>query len=229
MYKLKEIADKVYYVGVNDRQKALFENMWPLPYGVSYNSYIIKDEKIALIDTVDFCYTELYLSKIRAILGNHPIDYLIVNHMEPDHSASIRAIREYYPQVKIVGNSKTIGMIEGFYGICDNFCEIKDGDTLSLGNKNLKFYMTPMVHWPETMMTYCVEDKTLFSGDAFGCFGTIDGGIIDTEMNTERYWNEMYRYYSNIVGKYGNPVQTALKKLRGIDIGMICTTHGPVW
>ena len=229
MSNITEIRPNIFYVGVNDRTKHLFEGLWPLPLGVSYNSYIIKDEKIALIDTVDFCYTELYLSKIRAILGNHPIDYLIVNHMEPDHSASIRAIREYYPQVKIVGNSKTIGMIEGFYGICDNFCEIKDGDTLSLGNKNLKFYMTPMVHWPETMMTYCVEDKTLFSGDAFGCFGTIDGGIIDTEMNTERYWNEMYRYYSNIVGKYGNPVQTALKKLRGIDIGMICTTHGPVW
>ena len=229
MSNITEIRPNIFYVGVNDRTKHLFEGLWPLPLGVSYNSYIIKDEKIALIDTVDFCYTELYLSKIRAILGDRPIDYLIVNHMEPDHSASIRAIREYYPQVKIVGNSKTIGMIEGFYGICDNFCEIKDGDTLSLGNKNLKFYMTPMVHWPETMMTYCVEDKTLFSGDAFGCFGTIDGGIIDTEMNTERYWSEMYRYYSNIVGKYGNPVQTALKKLSGIDIGMICSTHGPVW
>lgn len=229
MSNITEIRPNIFYVGVNDRTKHLFEGLWPLPLGVSYNSYIIKDEKIALIDTVDFCYTELYLSKIRAILGDRPIDYLIVNHMEPDHSASIRAIREYYPQVKIVGNSKTIGMIEGFYGICDNFCEIKDGDTLSLGNKNLKFYMTPMVHWPETMMTYCVEDKTLFSGDAFGCFGTIDGGIIDTEMNIERYWSEMYRYYSNIVGKYGNPVQTALKKLSGIDIGMICSTHGPVW
>ena len=154
MSNITEIRPNIFYVGVNDRTKHLFEGLWPLPLGVSYNSYIIKDEKIALIDTVDFCYTELYLSKIRAILGNHPIDYLIVNHMEPDHSASIRAIREYYPQVKIVGNSKTIGMIEGFYGICDNFCEIKDGDTLSLGNKNLKFYMTPMVHWPETMMTY---------------------------------------------------------------------------
>ena len=229
MSNITEIRPNIFYVGVNDRTKHLFEGLWPLPLGVSYNSYIIKDEKIALIDTVDFCYTELYLSKIRAILGNHPIDYLIVNHMEPDHSASIRAIREYYPQVKIVGNSKTIGMIEGFYGICDNFCEIKDGDTLSLGNKNLKFYMTPMVHWPETMMTFDETEGILFSGDGFGCFGTVDGGFLDTRINVDKYWGEMVRYYSNIVGKYGSPVQRALQKLGGLPISAICSTHGPVW
>ena len=150
--------------------------------------------------------------------------------MEPDHSASIRSIKQHYPDINIVGNNKTIGMIEGFYGLCDGFKEIKEGDTLSLGNnKTMRFYMTPMVHWPETMMSYLIEEKTLFTGDAFGCFGTLDGGIIDSEMNTDRYWDEMYRYYSNIVGKYGASVQAALKKLKDVDIQMICSTHGPVW
>ena len=229
MSAIKEISTNIHYVGVNDRTKHLFEGLWPLPLGVSYNSYLIVDEKVVLIDTVDHCYTDLFFEKIKNVLGNRPIDYLVVNHMEPDHSASISAIRHMYPEVKIIGNSKTIGMIEGFYGIFDNFHEVKDGDQLSLGGKRLTFYMTPMVHWPETMMTYCENDKVLFSGDAFGCFGTLDGGIIDSQMNTERYWDEMYRYYSNIVGKYGAPVQKALAKLSGLDIQMICSTHGPVW
>ena len=149
--------------------------------------------------------------------------------MEPDHSASINNLCRVYPDIKIIGNSKTIGMIEGFYGIFDKFHEVKDGDRLPLGEKVLTFYMTPMVHWPETMMTYCEDDKILFSGDAFGCFGTLDGGIIDYQMNTEKYWDEMFRYYSNIVGKYGAPVQKALAKLSGIDIQIICSTHGPIW
>ena len=229
MSAITEISTNIHYVGVNDRTKHLFEGLWPLPLGVSYNSYLIVDEKVVLIDTVDHCYTDLFFEKIKNVLGNRPIDYLVVNHMEPDHSASISAIRHMYPEVKIIGNSKTIGMIEGFYGIFDNFHEVKDGDQLSLGGKRLTFYMTPMVHWPETMMTYCENDKVLFSGDAFGCFGTLDGGIIDSQMNTERYWDEMYRYYSNIVGKYGAPVQKALAKLSGLDIQMICSTHGPVW
>lgn len=229
MSAITEISTNIHYVGVNDRTKHLFEGLWPLPLGVSYNSYLIVDEKVVLIDTVDHCYTDLFSEKIKNVLGNRPIDYLVVNHMEPDHSASISAIRHMYPEVKIIGNSKTIGMIEGFYGIFDNFHEVKDGDQLSLGGKRLTFYMTPMVHWPETMMTYCENDKVLFSGDAFGCFGTLDGGIIDSQMNTERYWDEMYRYYSNIVGKYGAPVQKALAKLSGLDIQMICSTHGPVW
>lgn len=230
MPNITEIKPNVFYVGINDRTKHRFEGLWPLPLGVSYNSYIVKGEKIALIDTVDACYTEQYLTEIKSIIGNLPIDYLIVNHMEPDHSASIRSIKQHYPDINIVGNNKTIGMIEGFYGLCDGFKEIKEGDTLSLGNnKTMRFYMTPMVHWPETMMSYLIEEKTLFTGDAFGCFGTLDGGIIDSEMNTDRYWDEMYRYYSNIVGKYGASVQAALKKLKDVDIQMICSTHGPVW
>lgn len=226
---MTEISKNIFYVGVNDRTKHRFEALWPLPLGVSYNSYLVVGEKVALIDTVDHCHADLYLSKIKDILGNRPIEYLIINHMEPDHSAAIRFIRQHYPQIKIVGNNKTMDMIKGFYGICDGTCEIKDGDTLSLGTRNLRFYMTPMVHWPETMMTYDESTGTLFSGDAFGCFGALNGGVIDREMNTDCYWDEMWRYYSNIVGKYGSPVQKALQKLDGTDIRMICSTHGPVW
>ena len=229
MSTITEISRNIHYVGVNDRTKHLFEGLWPLPLGVSYNSYLIVDKSVVLIDTVDHCYTDLFFEKIKNILGERPIDYLVVNHMEPDHSASINDLCRVYPDIKIIGNSKTIGMIEGFYGIFDKFHEVKDGDRLPLGEKILTFYMTPMVHWPETMMTYCEDDKILFSGDAFGCFGTLDGGIIDYQMNTEKYWDEMFRYYSNIVGKYGAPVQKALAKLSGIDIQIICSTHGPIW
>ena len=226
---ITEISTNIHYVGVNARTKHLFEGLWPWPLGVAYNSYLIVDKRVVLIDTVDHCYTDLLFEKIKNILGERPIDYFVVNHMEPDHSASISDLCHVYPDIKIIGNSKTIGMIEGFYGIFDKFHEVKDGDRLSLGEKNLAFYMAPMVHWPETMMTYCEDDKILFSGDAFGCFGTLDGGIIDYQMNTEKYWDEMFRYYSNIVGKYGAPVQKALAKLSGIDIQMICSTHGPIW
>ena len=229
MSTITEISRNIHYVGVNDRTKHLFEGLWPLPLGVSYNSYLIVDKSVVLIDTVDHCYTDLFFEKIKNILGERPIDYLVVNHMEPDHSASINDLCRVYPDIKIIGNSKTIGMIEGFYGIFDKFHEVKDGDRLPLGEKVLTFYMTPMVHWPETMMTYCEDDKILFSGDAFGCFGTLDGGIIDYQMNTEKYWDEMFRYYSNIVGKYGAPAQKALAKLSGIDIQIICSTHGPIW
>lgn len=229
MYKLKEIADKVYYVGVNDRQKALFENMWPLPYGVSYNSYLIVDEKTVLIDTVDVCYSDIFLKKVADALDGRSLDYLVVNHMEPDHAGSIRLLRQQYPDVQIVGNNKTFGMLDGYHGIKEGLYEVKEGDTLHTGRHELAFYMAPMVHWPEVMVTYDVTDKILFSADAFGTYGTLDGGVIDAEMNVEHYWEEMIRYYSNIVGKYGSPVQRALQKLSGLDIQTICSTHGPVW
>ena len=229
MYRLKEIADKVYYVGVNDRQKVLFENMWPLPYGVSYNSYLIADEKTVLVDTVDVCYADIYLKKIEDALKGRPLDYLIVNHMEPDHSGSIRLLRQQYPNVQIVGNKRTFDMLEGYHGITTGLLEIKDGDILEIGHHKLAFYLAPMVHWPEVMVTYDMTDKILFSADAFGTFGTLDGGVIDTELNLDHFWEEMRRYYSNIVGKYGNPVQKALQKLSGLDIQTICSTHGPVW
>ncbi|WP_420188007.1 FprA family A-type flavoprotein [Bacteroides pyogenes] len=229
MVQKSTIKGNVHYVGVNDRTKHLFEGMWPLPYGVSYNSYLIDDEMIALIDTVDICYFEVYLRKIKQVIGERPIDYLIINHMEPDHSGSIRLIKQHYPDIVIVGNKQTFGMVEGFYGVTGEQHLVGDGDSLDLGKHKLRFYMTPMVHWPETMMTFDETEHILFSGDAFGCFGTIDGGFLDTRMNIDKYWREMERYYSNIVGKYGCPVQKALAKLKDLPISTICSTHGPVW
>lgn len=229
MYKLKEIADNVYYVGVNDRQKALFENLWPLPYGVSYNSYLIVDEKTVLIDTVDVCYSDIFLRKVADALGGRTLDYLVVDHMEPDHAGSIRLLRQQYPDVKIVGNNKTFGMLEGYHGIREGLYEVKEGDTLEIGRRRLTFYMAPMVHWPEVMVTYDKTDRILFSADAFGTYGTLDGGVIDEEMDVTHFWDEMIRYYANIVGKYGSPVQRALQKLSGLEIRTICSTHGPVW
>ena len=149
--------------------------------------------------------------------------------MEPDHSSSIAALRRIYPDIEIVGNAKTLQMIEGFYGIAGGTVEVKEGDTLDLGGKTLSFHMIPMVHWPETMVTWCAGDRTLFSGDAFGTFGALDGGITDSQVETDRYWDEMRRYYACIVGKYGGPVQKALQKVRTLPVGTICSTHGPVW
>lgn len=223
------IKGKVHYVGVNDRNKALFEGLWPLPYGVTYNSYLIDDDMIALVDTVDICYFDVFLNKIKKVIGDKPINYLIINHMEPDHSGSIRLLKQHYPEIVIVGNKQTFGMVEGFYGVTGDRYVVGDGDFLDLGQHKLKFYLTPMVHWPETMMTFDETDGILFSGDGFGCFGALNGGVIDTKINIDIYWEEMIRYYSNIVGKYGSPVQKALQKLSGLKIEMICSTHGPVW
>lgn len=223
------LKGKIHYVGVNDRSTHLFEGMWPIPYGVSYNSYLIDDEKVALIDTVELGYFDIFLQHIKAILGEKPIDYLIVNHMEPDHSSSIALIKQYYPEVTIVGNAKTFGMIDGYYGVESKRLVVKEGDTLDLGHHKLAFYMAPMVHWPEVMVTYDATEQVLFSADAFGTYGTVDGGPIDTQINLDKYWDEMVRYYANIVGKYGTPVQKALQKLGALPIQMICSTHGPVW
>ena len=149
--------------------------------------------------------------------------------MEPDHAGSIRLLRQLYPDVQIVGNNRTFDMLEGYHGITTGLVEVKEGDALEIGHHKLMFYLAPMVHWPEVMVTYDVTDKILFSADAFGTFGTLDGGVFDAELNLDHYWEEMRRYYSNIVGKYGNPVQKALQKLSGLDIQTICSTHGPVW
>ena len=229
MYKPIHISENVFYVGVNDRQKHLFENMIPLPTGVSYNSYLVVDEKVLLVDTVEVSHVESFLKRIDLILKGRAVDYLVVNHMEPDHSGSISLVKQKYPNMKIIGNIKTFRMIEGFYGIKNDFHEVKDGDMLDLGYHKLSFYLTPMVHWPETMMTYDATEGILFSGDAFGTFGALDGGVIDSQINTDRYWDEMRRYYSNIVGKYGSPVQKALNKLSTLSVKTICSTHGPVW
>ncbi len=236
----KRISEKVRYVGVNDHTKVIFEGMWPLPFGVSYNSYLVVDEKIALIDTVEAGFEKEYLGNIRNEIGDRKIDYLVVNHMEPDHSSLIAVIREQYPDIRILTSAKAVPMIKGYYGLTDNIYAVKEGESISLGRSSLTFYMAPMVHWPETMVTYLEDGKTLFSGDAFGTFGAVDGGIKDSQAHLcgwmdksdssfAEFRDEMTRYYSNIVGKYGQTVQAALKKLSGLQIERICSTHGPVW
>lgn len=227
---MQKLTDNIYYIGVNDRTTALFEGLWPLPAGVSYNSYLIDDEKTAVIDCVGPEFFEEHLANMRSVLGNRTVDYIVVNHMEPDHSGALALFRQFYPQARIVGNKKTVSMIEGYYGIDGTSCiAVADGTTLELGSHTLSFHLVPMVHWPETMVTYDSTSGTLFSGDAFGCFGALNGTVLDTETDIEPYFPEMRRYYSNIVGKYATPVQNALKKLAAINIKMICPTHGPVW
>lgn len=225
-----KLSEKIRYVGVDDHRDKLFENQWPLPKGVSYNSYLVIDRKIALIDTADEAFADEFLQNIKAEISSRPIDYLVVNHMEPDHSALQSLIRREYPEITIVTNAKAVPMIEGFQGITDRIQVIQEGECLPLGETSLQFFMVPMVHWPETMVTWCPEESTLFSGDAFGCFGALNGYITDYKSNTfNEYKDEMIRYYANIVGKYGTPVQNALKKLGELDIHRICSTHGPVW
>ena len=226
---IRQLVNNIYYVGVNDRQKDLFENMLPLQYGVSYNSYLINDEKIVLVDTVEHPFVEQLINQVTSVLNGKPLDYLIVNHMEPDHSSGIKTLKLLYPDLQIILNAKTADMLNGYYGISDNLYIVKDGDTFSTGSKTLSFHFTPMVHWPEVMMTYVKEDELLFSADAFGCFGALNGAVIDSELDLTVHYNEMVRYYANIVGKYGLPVQNALKKLSGTPIKMICSLHGPVW
>ena len=227
---MMKISDKIYSVGVNDTDKVLFEGLWPLPYGVSYNSYLVVDEKVALIDTVECGFEDEFRANIYEAIGSRDIDYLVVNHMEPDHSSLVGYMLDRYPQMTVIANAKTLPMLKGYYNVPQERVHVvAEGDEVSLGSCSLKFYMVPMVHWPETMVTWLDDEKTVFSGDAFGTFGAVDGPIVDEEDTFEEYRDEMIRYYSNIVGKYGTPVQTALKKLAGLGVGRICSTHGPVW
>ena len=227
---MKQISERVFYVGVNDDDKVLFEGLWPLPVGVSYNSYVVADEKVALIDTVECGFEEEFIANIEESIGDRPVDYLVVNHMEPDHSSLVSLMLERYPSLMIVANAKTLPMLAGYYGVAaDRVKVMAEGESLSLGTCSLSFHMIPMVHWPETMVTWLAEEGTLFSGDAFGTFGSIDDAVVDEDDTFEQYRDEMMRYYSNIVGKYGGPVQAALKKLSGLEIKRICSTHGPVW
>ena len=227
---MQKISDRIYSVGVNDNDKALFEGLWPLPYGVSYNSYLVVDEKIALIDTVEAGFEDDFWENISQAIGDRAIDYLVVNHMEPDHSSLVGYMLDKYPGLQIVANAKTVPMLQGYYGTPqEKILVVKEGESLSLGNSTLNFYMIPMVHWPETMVTWFAEEQTVFSGDAFGTFGVVGEDICDNEETFELYRDEMIRYYSNIVGKYGTPVQSALKKLSGLPVARICSTHGPVW
>jgi flavorubredoxin len=227
---MQKLSNRIYSVGVNDDDKDLFEGLWPLPYGVSYNSYIVADEKIALIDTVEAGFEDEFLDNINEAIGDRMIDYLVVNHMEPDHSSLIAYMMERYPKLSIVANAKTLPMLKGYYNVPeDRVLVMKEGESLGLGECTLSFYMIPMVHWPETMVTWLAEEKTVFSGDAFGTFGTVGEDILDSGDTLAQYRDEMIRYYSNIVGKYGTPVQSALKKLSGLPVERICSTHGPVW
>ena len=229
MYHKRPIAENIFYVGVNDRQKSLFENYLPLPEGIAYNSYLIADEKVALIDTVDISFVDVFFAKIDAILGSRAIDYLIVHHVEPDHAGCVGLIKQKYPDIHIVGNAKTFDMLNGYFGAIAQPYEVKEGDALSLGKRQLTFYTAPMVHWPEVMVSYENRDQILFSADAFGTFGANDGDYLDACINTDKYWDEMRRYYACIVGKFGVPTQKALKKLAALDIKTICPAHGAVW
>lgn len=226
-----KITEHIHYVGTNDRKKHLFENNWPLPNGVSYNSYLITDKKTALIDTIEFGSDDNYLDRIDSLLNGKQLDYLVVNHMEPDHSSMIKSVLRKYPQVLIIGNAQTYKLLQSFYEIKDeNFLKVNDGDEIELGESKLKFALIPWVHWPETMATYEMTSKTLFSCDAFGGFGTIDGSIFDSGNDFETYYlDDMRRYYSNIVGKYSNMVQKALAKLAGLEINIIAPSHGLIW
>ncbi len=217
-----KITDTIKYVGVNDETIDLFEGQYRMLHGVSYNSYVILDEKIAIMDTVDRRATEEWLNNLEKVLEGRTPDYLIVSHMEPDHAANIRRVAEKYPEMKLVGNAKTFPMIAQFFDLNIEGREVivKEGDTLSLGRHTLQFFMAPMVHWPEVMVTYEQSEKVLFSADGFGKFGS---------LSAEEPWeDEARRYFINIVGKYGAPVQTLLKKAAALDIAMICPLHGPV-
>lgn len=224
-----QVHSGVYAISINDRRKQLFENMWILPHGVAYNCYLIDDEKTALLDTVEFGSTNNFMTYIDEVLKGKNLDYLIVNHLEPDHSGEIQNVIARYRNVKIVGNKLTLKIMQSYFSSVQNFIEVSDGDELNLGKHNLKFVTTAMVHWPESMMVYDTENHILFSQDAFGSFGTLDGAIFDDEAIFDFYENEMRRYYSNIIGKHSAMVQKAIAKLQGFTIKIICPVHGLVW
>lgn len=232
LYCTRKVTDTIWWVGGNDRRLALFENLFPIPHGVSYNSYVIMDEKTALMDTTDPSITSLFLANVAHTLNGRKLDYLIINHMEPDHCSNIEEIMHRYPETTLVCNAKTLQMIGQFYDLdlTERTMIIKEGDTLSLGSHTLHFVAAPMVHWPEVMMVYEDSEKILFSADGFGSFGALNGNLFNDEVNFDRDWlDDARRYYTNIVGKYGAQVQAVLKKASGLDIQMICPLHGPIW
>ncbi len=233
MKNIKNVTKEIVWIGASDRRLHLFENMFPIPRGVSYNSYVLLDEKTVLLDTVDSSVEGQFFENLDAALNGRPLDYLVINHMEPDHCATIDEVVRRFPQVTLVGNAKTFPMISQFFDFTlpeEQKLVVKEGDTLSTGRHTLNFVMGPMVHWPEVMVTYDSKDKVLFAADAFGTFGALNGNLFADEVNFERDWlPDARRYYTNIVGKYGANVQALLKKAAGLDIAMICPLHGPVW
>ena len=231
MFCVRKVTEDLYWVGGNDRRLALFENIHPIPRGVSYNSYLLLDKKTVLFDTVDWSISRQFLENIEAVLKGRKLDYLVVNHMEPDHGASIEEIIIRYPEVKIISTEKSFLLMRQFgFNIDGREVEVKDGDTKSFGKHEIKFITAPMVHWPEVMVSFDTKNGVLFSADAFGSFGALDGKLFNDEVNFERDWiDDARRYYTNIVGKYGPHVQALLKKASTLDIKMICPLHGPVW
>lgn len=232
MYNVRKVTEDIVWVGASDRRLALFENIFPIPRGVSYNSYVLLDEKTVLLDTVDASVAGQFFENLEHVLDGRKLDYLIVNHMEPDHCAMIGDLVRRYPEVQVVGNTKTFGMMKQFFGtdFAERAVTVKEGDTLATGAHTLHFVMAPMVHWPEVMVTYDEKDKVLFAADGFGTFGALNGNIFADEVDFDRDWlDDARRYYTNIVGKYGASVQALLKKASGLEIAVICPLHGPIW
>ena len=232
MHSTRKVKDDLIYVGGSDRRLSRFENLFPIPKGVSYNSYVLLDEKTVLFDTADESISRQYIENVVHALNGRPLDYMVVQHMEPDHCAMIDDMLRRYPEAKMVCSAKAVGMFAQFYGtdVAARALVVKEGDKLSTGEHTLHFVMAPMVHWPEVMVTYDEKDKILFSADAFGTFGALAGNIFNDEITFDTTWmNDARRYYTNIVGKYGVQVQTLLKKAASLDIEMICPLHGPIW
>lgn len=232
MYCVQPITSDLWYLGASDRRLDLFENVFPIPRGTSYNAYLVLDEKTVLLDTVDKAAGEQFQENLEHCLQGRPLDYVVVNHMEPDHCATLCEVLRRWPEAMVVGNAKTLAMIEQFFcvDVTGRSLTVKEGDTLNTGRHTFHFLMAAMVHWPEVMVTYDETDKILFSADAFGTFGALNGNIFADQMHFERDWlPDARRYYTNIVGKYGVQVQTLLKKAAGVEIEMICPLHGPVW
>lgn len=233
MHITREINKDIFYVGGSERRISLFENIYPLTYGVSYNSYIILDEKTALLETVDHSISELFFENIKYVLKDRKLDYLVIHHMEPDHAASIKELLDIYKDLTLVLSAQAFNMLKNFFRDVDfssfNVQLIKEGDKLILGKHELTFVAAPMVHWPEVMLSYDNYTKTLFSADAFGTFNALDGHLFMDEYDYEHdFLDEARRYYTNIVGKYGIQVQSVLKKASTLDIKMICPLHGPI-
>lgn len=231
MYCVREVVKDLYWVGGNDHRLTLFENIHPIPNGVSYNSYLLLDKKTVLFDTVDWSICRQFLENIESLLDGRSLDYMVINHMEPDHAACIEEIILRYPNVKIVCTEKAFMFMHQFgFNVNNNVIQVKEGDTMSFGKHNVVFVFAQMVHWPEAMVTYDTTNGVLFSADAFGSFKALDGKLFNDEVNFDRDWiDEARRYYTNIVGKYGPHVQFLLKKASAIDIKTICPLHGPVW